>query len=351
MLIARFLGAPIHITWSWLLFVAVIVPLYTRRLDDWLPSGTAIGVSIGLALMWGVSVLLHELGHVVAAKATGCEVDRVEIGFLGGATTVRGDDDSAGRELIIAATGPLVSLGLGLPGGISLLAGNGSNLGLPGIPGMFVSAITIANLAIAAFNLLPGLPLDGGRVAMALIWRATGNRLRAVVIASYIGEAIAIALVGYALWRVGRAFDPSREIPWVIALAIMSASLWSMARRSRQRAHREHELASSPLTDHLVPIDVLDGRLPASALSGAMTPLVLVRLKDGLGYADRGAPPGTGSLAQLSTPLPPNRVLGEAASRLDLLEALQDGAAPWYVVAAADGTPLGIVGASALSDR
>lgn len=351
MLVARFLGAPIHITWSWLLFVAVIVPLYTRSLDDWLPTGTAVGVSVALALMWGISVLLHELGHVVAAKAAGCEVERVEIAFLGGATTVRGDDDSAGRELAIAAAGPAVSLALGLPGGISMLAGSGPGMGLDGIPGMFVSAITIANLAIAAFNMLPGLPLDGGRVAMALLWRTTGSKLRGTVITSYIGQAIAIALAGYALWWVASAFDPAREIPWVIALSIMSASLWSMAQRSRAAARREHELAATPLTDRLMHIDVLDGGLPSSALSSAATPLVLIRTPGGLGYADRSAVVGAGTLAQAATPLPPHRMLTESASRLDLLEAIQDHGDPWYVVVAADGTPLGIVGAGALADR
>ena len=350
MRLARFLGAPIYITWSWLLFVAIIVPLYTRRLESWFGTGQAIALSLALALMWGLSVLLHELGHVAAARANGCRVERVEIGFLGGATTVVGEDDSPGREFAIAAAGPAVSLALGVPGGIGMLTGNVTNLGFSGVPGLFISAITLANLAIAAFNLLPGLPLDGGRVAVAILWRVTGNRQRATVIASYVGQLIAAAVAVYAVSRVIGAAQPAREIPWVLALAVMSASLWSMAHRAREVAVREGELAGSPLADHLTPVDVLDGSWPASALHDAATPLVLVRSPDGLAYADRTVATAT-RVIDAARPLAAHRILPESASRLDLLNAIRSHDDPWYVVVAADGTPLGIVGASALADR
>lgn len=343
------MGAPVYITWSWLLFVVVIVPLYTRRLSGWMSDAAAIGVSAALALMWGLSVLLHELGHVMAARWRGCEVERVEIGFLGGATTVRGDDDSPRDELIVAAAGPAVSLLLGLPGAIGMLAGSGASLGLDGVAGLFVSALTIANLAIAAFNLLPGLPLDGGRVALAVLWSRTGDRRRATVLASYGGQLIAAALAGYALWRVVRSAAPMTELPWVAALMIMSASLWSMAARSRSQARYEQSLAAQPLSDRLVHVDVLEGDLPAAALRSAATPLVLVRTAEGVGYADRALARADGYVADYSVPLPEHRLLPETASRLDLLEAMREHEAPWFVVLAADGTVLGLAGARAAS--
>ncbi|WP_153503748.1 site-2 protease family protein [Cumulibacter manganitolerans] len=349
--VARFLGAPIYVTWSWLLFVAVIVPLYTQRLDDWLNPAAAVGTAAALALMWGLSVLLHELGHVAAARLTGCEVERVEVGFLGGATSIRSADDSPERELVVAAAGPAVSIALGVPGGIGILTGSGANLGLSGVAGMFVSAVTLANLAIAAFNLLPGLPLDGGRVAVGVLWRLTGDRARAVGIASYVGQGIAAALAGWAVWRVLGAPDPVHEIPWVLILAVMSASLWSMAARSRDESRRERALAAIPLVGRLTAIDVLDGALPASALAAARTPLVLVRTADGLGYVDRSAADDAGTLGALATVLPPHRILAETASALDLLAVVREHDDPWYAVVAADGTPLGITGEAALRDR
>ena len=347
--VARFLGAPIYITWSWLLFVAVIVPLYTQRLNDWLSPGAAIGTAFALALMWGLSVLLHELGHVAAARLTGCEVERVEVGFLGGATIIHSADDSPGRELAVAAAGPAVSIALGVPGGIGMLTGTGASLGLDGIPGMFVSAVTLANLAIAAFNLLPGLPLDGGRVAVAILWRAIGDRNRATAIASYVGQAIAVVIAGYAASRVIRTPNPASEIPWVVILAVMSASLWSMAVRSRQEAHRDSALAGQLVVERLTPIDVLDGDLPAAALTTASTPFVLVQTARGLGYVDRSAASAEATVGELATVLPPHRVLGESATLLELRTAIREHGDAWYAVVAADGMPLGIAGAQALA--
>lgn len=350
MRLGRFLGAPIYVTWSWLLFVLVIVPLYTRQLQTWLGLVPAIALSVLLALMWGGSVLLHELGHVAAARAMDFEVERVEIGFLGGATTVRSAEDSPRSELVVAAAGPAVSLALGLPGGISLLTGNGPGFGLDGVPGMLISAITLANLAIGIFNLLPGLPLDGGRVAVAVLWRVIGNQYKAAVIASYLGQAISVALALYALWRVLGSREPAGEIPWVLAIMIMSASLWAMATASRDTAIKEANLAAQPLVDRLTPIDTLDGRQPAGSAAAAASSLILVRTDGRLGYADRAiAAASEGTLAEHATPIEQHRRLPEDASLLDLLHALRKHAEPWYVVVAADGLPLGVVGAQALA--
>lgn len=352
MRLGRFLGAPIYVTWSWLLFVLVIVPLYTRQLQDWLGAASAIALSVLLALMWGLSVLLHELGHVAAAKALRFDVERVEIGFLGGATTVRSEQDSPRSELYVAAAGPAVSLALGLPGGISLLAGHGAGFGLDGVPGMLVSAITLANLAIGAFNLLPGLPLDGGRVAVAVLWKVTRNQYKATIIASYLGQAISAALALYALWRVMTSPQPAHQIPWVLAIAIMSASLWAMAASSRDAAIKEANLASRRLVDLLTPAETLDGSEPTAAAGSAGTSLVLVRSDRGLAYADRAlAAAASGTLAEHATALEPHRQLPEDATCLDLLHALREHADPWYVVVAADGTPLGVVGAQALAEQ
>lgn len=352
MRLGRFLGVPLYVTWSWLLFVAVIVPLYTRQLQGWLGTASAVALSVVFALMWGLSVLLHELGHVAAARGLRYEVERVEIGFLGGATTVRGGDDSPRAEFYVAAAGPAVSLALGLPGAVSLLTGHGPGFGLDGVAGMLVSAITLANLAIGLFNLLPGLPLDGGRVAVALLWRATGNPFRAAIIASYLGQVISAALACYALWWILAAQQPLRQIPWVLALAIMSASLWAMAAGSRQDALKEARLAERPLVDRLTPAQTLDGSRPAADAGAAGGSIVLVRTSGGLAYADAAvAAAAGGTLAEHSTTLEPHRRLGEDASCLDLLRALREHDDPWYVVVAADGMPLGVVGAQALAEE
>ncbi|MFV0534371.1 MAG: site-2 protease family protein [Cumulibacter sp.] len=347
--LGRFLGAPIYVTASWFLFVLVIVPLYARQLQSWLGTAQAIALGAVMALMWGLSVLLHEFGHVAAARAMHFDVERVELGFMGGATTVRSEDDSPRSELVVSAAGPAVSLAIGLPGAISLITGNGPGFGVDGAWGMLLSAITLANLAIGVFNLLPGLPLDGGRVAVAVLWKATGNQHKATIMASYFGQVISAALAAYALWRVLSSTQPSREIPWVLAIAIMSASLWAMATASRDNAIKEARLAGQPLYERLMPVPVLDGREPAASASIVPDALVLVRTDDGLAYADRAVvSSATGTLADHATLLPEHRLLAEDASCLDLLHAIRRHEAPWFVVLAADDVPLGIVGAQAL---
>lgn len=355
--IGRFLGVPVYVTWSWLLFVAVIVPLYTRQLrqvESSLP--TAIALSVVLALMWGVAVLVHEFGHVAAATSRGMHVRRVELGFLGGETQIRTRDDSARDEFWLAASGPLVSLVLGIPGLISLVSGSGLGFGLTGKAGLFASAFTIANLAIGLFNLLPGLPLDGGRILVAALWRGRRDRLAATRLAARGGQGVSVLLAAVGVLAIVTSRgDLAMRLPLVIALAVMSAVLWAMAGAAIREADDEQRLQTRDITELIDAADAVPADLTVSGVRSSTTSeIVLVYGAGPTGYLTRAqlatAAPDAPALA-LARPLGDDEVLAETATRLDLLRRLQDSPREWYAVVARDGLPIGIVGSAALSRR
>ncbi|GAB3299984.1 hypothetical protein EK0264_18470 [Epidermidibacterium keratini] len=353
--IGRFLGVPVYVTWSWLLFVAVIVPLYTRQLrqvESRLP--VAIALSVVLALMWGVAVLVHEFGHVAAAVSRDLPVRRVELGFLGGETQIRTRDDSARDEFWLAASGPLVSLVLGLPGLVSLISGAGLSFGLTGKAGLFASAFTIANLAIGLFNLLPGLPLDGGRILVAALWRGRRDRIAATRLAARGGQGVSI-LLGAAgvLAIITSRGDLAMRLPLVVALAIMSAVLWAMAGTAIREADVEQTLQARGIGELIDAADAVPADLTvAGARSTTSSEIVLVYGAGPTGYLTRDqlvdVAAGT-PVSAVAHPLGDEQVLTENATRLDLLRRLQDSPREWYAVVARDGLPIGIVGSAALS--
>lgn len=151
----------------------------------------ATGAATAVALLIGV--LLHELGHAVVAKRAGLRVDGITLWFMGGLTRIEGDAATPGAELRISGVGPLVSL---LIGGLCWAAHflmqqvGASPLALDA-----VGWLAVINIALAIFNLLPGAPLDGGRVLHSVVWAITRDRWRATRVASGAGAVLGGALV------------------------------------------------------------------------------------------------------------------------------------------------------------
>ena len=183
-------GVPVHIGPSWFLMAAFLTFSIAQALRVSLPTTQAYVVGASFAVLLGVSVLLHELGHCLVARAFDLPVRRITIGFMAGATEITEPPQTPGREYAVAVAGPMVSL---------LLAGLGVGA-LPlfdrdGLAGRVVENVAITNGLIAAFNLLPGLPLDGGRVLRAVIWRVRGDADRATWLAAWAGRVVALAVV------------------------------------------------------------------------------------------------------------------------------------------------------------
>lgn len=192
--IARIAGIRIGVNWSWAIVCALIVWTLESTVfpasNPGLSTATYVGMAIVAALLFFVSLLLHELGHALQAKREGMEIEDVTLWLFGGVARFKGMFPSAGAELRIAVAGPLVSLALGgLFVGIAVAGGLGS-----AVDGA-AAWLGYINLMLLVFNLLPALPLDGGRVFRSLVWLRTGNFARATRIAADVGRGFGYLMI------------------------------------------------------------------------------------------------------------------------------------------------------------
>jgi len=194
-------GIPLEIDASWLLvFFLVAASLTMSYLPAALPDGSpplyvALGVITALAFFG--SLVLHELAHSLVARAGGLKVSRVTLFALGGVSQMEDEPRSPGHEFLLAAAGPATSVLIGLVligAAMALIA-----LQVADVVWVPLEYLGVINLSLAAFNLLPGFPLDGGRVLRALLWALTGDMLKATRWASRSGQAIGIALIAVAV--------------------------------------------------------------------------------------------------------------------------------------------------------
>lgn len=199
--IGSLLGFPVEISWSFLLLLAVSMLAF---------GGLAAVFGIALAF---ASVLLHELGHAVVARHLGVRVSGIELGFFGGAAKMVELPRSANHEIAIAVAGPLVSL---------VLTGLGFGLAAATGIGLF-AVIGWINLVIAGFNLLPALPMDGGRILRALLTRRM-DFVRATDVAVKVARGFAIAF-----GLIGVVWGP-------LQLLLLAPLLWWMGTQERWMA-------------------------------------------------------------------------------------------------------------------
>jgi Zn-dependent protease/CBS domain-containing protein len=187
------LGIAVNVNASWVLIYALItwtlaVGYFPRELPGLEPVASwASGLLAALLLF--ASVLIHELAHSVVARHHGLTVSGITLHLLGGVSQLDDEPPDAWSEFAIAIAGPLASFAIA--GGLWL-----ARLGIDAAWGeAFVTYLVMINVAVGVFNLIPGFPLDGGRLLRALIWRVTGSLARATAIASRIGGYVAIGLV------------------------------------------------------------------------------------------------------------------------------------------------------------
>lgn len=195
--LGRFGGVEVRLNWSLLVVFALIV---WSLADSVFPSQNPglshrvhIAMAVAAALLFLASILLHELGHARQARRNGIEIDGITLWLFGGVAQIKGRFPGPGVEFRVAATGPLVSLLLGV--GFVLVA----LLDLPSAVDGVAAWLGYTNLLLFAFNMLPALPLDGGRILHAALWRAKGDPAWATRVAAAIGQAFGYLFIALGI--------------------------------------------------------------------------------------------------------------------------------------------------------
>ena len=217
-------GVDVLVKSSWLLVAALIAVLIAPRVESVQPGLGSWKYVAGLAfaVLLYLSVLLHEMSHALMAKRYGLPVRSITLHFLGGVTEIEGEPDTPGREFGVSVVGPLTSVAVGV-------ACLGLLLVVPGdLLRTAVGALAGANLVIGVLNLVPGLPLDGGRVLRAAVWKATGDPHRGTVVAAWGGRAVAVLVLAWPLSQ-GALFGRAADVVDYLIAFVIAAFLWGGA--------------------------------------------------------------------------------------------------------------------------
>ncbi|RIV38022.1 site-2 protease family protein [Micromonospora radicis] len=201
--LGRIVGVPVGVNWSVLVIFALIWwGLSANLFPASYPGRSVVAyflAGLAAAVVFFLGLLAHEVSHAVVAKRNGLGVEGITLWLFGGVAELRGEARTPGAELRIAGVGPLVSLIIGAFFGVVAMV-----LSLAGVHGLWLGAMAWLggiNLLLALFNILPAAPLDGGRLLRAAVWKATGDRTRASVVAARAGWILGVVLIGLGLWR------------------------------------------------------------------------------------------------------------------------------------------------------
>jgi Zn-dependent protease/CBS domain-containing protein len=197
--LGRIAGIRIGVNWSWLIVFALIVwslavavfPSQNPGFSD----GEYVVLAVVAALLFFASLLLHELGHALQARRDGLEIEGINLWLFGGVAQFKGGFPSAGAEFRIAIAGPLVSLALGV-----LFVLIAAFAGLPNAVDGVVAWLGFTNLILLVFNMLPALPLDGGRVLRSALWYFRGDLRWATWVAAGVGRAFGFLFIGLGVF-------------------------------------------------------------------------------------------------------------------------------------------------------
>ena len=214
-------GIRIGVDFSWFVVLFLIIFLLSDRFRTVLDSssGVAYLTAVAAALLFFLSIVLHELGHAFAARRQGIEISNIDLWFFGGIARMSSDTRTPGGEFAVAAAGPAVTLVIVVACSAAVALGSGMNelsdtaqfldtaSASPVV--LLLSWLAEINLLLFLFNLLPAFPLDGGRIARAIAWKVTGDRNKGTRIAAWLGQAFAALFIGLGIFLLlsGAAFD------------------------------------------------------------------------------------------------------------------------------------------------
>lgn len=343
-------GVDITVQHSWFLIVLLIAVVIGPRLEQEAPSLGALAylVGAGFAVVLYLSVLLHEVSHAVAARTFKMPVTSINLHFLGGATEIEGEAATPWREFVVAVVGPLTSLAIG---GIAYLFVGTLDGGLLRFS---VASLAGANLVVGVLNLVPGLPLDGGRVLQAAVWAVSKRRALGVIVAAWGGRVAAVVALCYPLILLVSGRSPS-VIDYLTAFMV-GAFLWAGATQALMMARVRTRLPMLQARTLARPAIGVPADLP---LAEAIRRALEANAGSLLVVSSGGQPEGVvNEAAVASTPMDrrPWMSTGDVARRLEsglmlaadlqgeeLLRAMQSTPATEYVLVEPSGSVYGVL--------
>jgi Zn-dependent protease/CBS domain-containing protein len=348
--VARPFGIPVHVSPYWFIIAGVFIVIYANELSGSLQGTTTrYLVAAAFVVLLYVSVLIHELSHSVVAQGFGLPVRRIVLWPLGGVSEIDREAPTPGREFAIAAAGPALSLLLGAIGwGLYQVAHTG-------ITGTLIRYLVFANVIVGLFNLLPGLPLDGGRMLRAVIWLVTKKPATATIAAAWAGRVLALGLLAIPFFTGGLAGGDMVSTLWVIVIA---GFMWTGATQSIKATRFRERLpalqarrlarkaisvpASTPLAEAVRRADEAGARAIV-VVDHENTPIAIVNES-----AVTATPPerrpwiDVGALART---IDPSLVLNADIGGMALLDALRRAPATEYLLTEESGEVYGVLAA------
>lgn len=221
-------GIDVTVANSWFLIIGLIALLMGPRLQLVAPDlgNWAYVAGAAFAVLLYMSVLLHEISHALAARSFDMQVNSINLHFLGGATEIDGEAETPWREFVIAVVGPLTSLAVGAVAWAAVFLFD------DGLLRFTVASLAAANLLVGLINMVPGLPLDGGRVLQAAVWGLTRKRNLGIVVAAWGGRAAAVAAVAWPV--VQPLFGLTPDVVDYLLGFVIAMFLWTGATHALQ---------------------------------------------------------------------------------------------------------------------
>lgn len=349
LVIARIGGVPVQIGASWFLLAAVITVIVGSGAPELGATAYVVGLAYAVALL--ISVLVHEGAHAGMARALGLPVHRVVADLWGGHTAYDARLSTPGKAAAIAAVGPVANV---LLAGVAWVA---YQLVSADIPDRVLYGVVVVNLLLAVFNLLPGLPLDGGQLVDALVWRVTGRREKGLIAAGWTGRLVILGLV---LWFVARPLlsgEPA-SLTSIVWMGLIAMFMWQGATAAIRTGQARQMLGRATVAQVVRPVPVLHVHdvLEAAAATGGLAvvvtdtglPTSLVVPQDAATVPrERWATTPVSALARVQ----PDGWVAQTTSTEDLtavVTAIQESGSP-VVVAVEDGRVLGLVTVEAVN--
>ena len=268
LVVARIGGVPVQIGASWLVLAAVIIFLVVSGESDQGVRAYVLGLAFALSLL--VSVLVHEGAHAITARAVGLPVHRVVADLWGGHTAYDPRLSTPGKAALIAIVGPVANLVLAAAAGMGTLV-----VSPDGLTGRVLFAMAFVNLLLGGFNLLPGLPLDGGQLVDALVWKATGRREKGLIAAGWTGRVVTLGVVAWFVVRpVLSGGTPS--VTSVLWMGLIAMFMWRGATSAIHMGQARQMLGRASVGQVVRPVPVLHGGdvLEAAASTGGLAVVV-----------------------------------------------------------------------------